>query len=726
MIRTRKRHASAPEGAANKSRTTQPAAAPSVAPPSVSQLSTNERNMATAEGEEEECIIDDIKLDVYKIQQQWLSSAAEIAPTPTSASTSATVANAKKTMTVQRTAENSEGVCLLDIDKHDGGGISASLRDCSQNIEKIKSNNGDGAQSMRLKLKPASVIKSEFNFDADELDMQETDSDEEGCPDVNFEEEFELIECEGDMDMYAPDWSNNLDGQRKVFINENYKGILEGAPKSSFSTYYFYKLLGGDGFFKSWSKCCNKRATEAFHSTTHFEEFTSKEMSIFYGICLQMGSSQLTTLAEYWECEAHHGFGGYSRKLSLDRFLQILKFLSFESLLPEEKSTKTDDQSEEKFVDLKPILKFFNERMESVYNCGRRIVLNEPIMYWKGRLHWANDMSLKFRSNAVMLHLLTEQSGLVLKILVDLENPQRKKDAHNSKSFLVQRLSIAMELLSEKLHKGHTVFASKYYGSYALCLELGKLGTYSSGLLEIQRFGNSKELVLKNLKQYQSEIRYADFIMMGKSRRREKNIYFYSSDCLVTKYIQTRGGLKIVKEIDWQLKTAPKIRAYLLDYQLALERTEMKWDKRLMIFVMHLVLFNAYLFFTTHAQSGTRSRSYQTFRQEIITSLLNPRFDLDSADDNDLELSMSESKLRKGFPDKSRAPQSLKLTEHLPIDVPNFNGQRVRKRCRICDKGGLKTFSKTCCGKCPGMPGLCVTPCFKMWHGQMQSTSGHN
>ncbi|XP_054726456.1 uncharacterized protein LOC129236224 [Anastrepha obliqua] len=571
------------------------------------------------ENEADERIIDEIKPDAYELQQQWFSQATE---------------SAAPTLTL-----------AASIFRIDDIGSDVAPDSLSGKVPVI----GKDAKKVPVtpkKLKPASVNRSDFCFDADEVDMQETDSDEEGYSDIDFEEEFEIIECDAGADMYAPEWSKESRVRRKVFSTKNLNGMLKGFPRFDSPTYYFYKLLGGLQFFKDWAECCNKRAKKTMVSSQkpirdHFEAFTMHEMSIFFGICLQMGSLQLTTLAEYWESQAHHGLSGFSSKMSLERFQFLLEVLNFKALHTEEESFKNDNNSGDNKIstDLKSFVCFFNNRMASVYNCGLQIILNEPVRYWKGKLHWVNDMNPKWRPNAILLHFLTEQSGLVLKILVDIEGPRQKQLARNSKELVMQRLSTAMELLKGRFKKGHFVFTSKYYGSVALCLELGKLGTLSSGFLDSQRFGNCKELVLKNLDHYQFETRFAAFMMMGKYRCLRKSFYFYSSDCLFISphEILVKHKPKLVSEIDWQLNTPEKIRAHMLDYQLALQRTEIKWERRLIIYVMQLFVLNAFLLYKAHAQKGRFLNkqnlfSYQTFRQDIIASLLTPRDEWSSID----------------------------------------------------------------------------------------------
>ncbi|XP_067644548.1 uncharacterized protein [Eurosta solidaginis] len=536
---------------------------------------------------------------------------------------------------------------------------------------------------------------------------------------------------DADADLYNPDWLEITPipyGAEIFYSNESDPGLRKEISKPSTATGFFYKLLGGSRFFQRLAESCNKEVMKPMTDmpiNEAIEEFNAKEMSIFIGICLQMGSMQLTTLSEYWECKAYYHVDGFANKICYQRFKTILEHLNFEDFQPD--NLKTADSYEDKFMKLRPALYFFNKRMEFLYNCGKDLVLNDPIIYWKGRMNWLKDMKEKFRRNAVLIHLLSEPSGFVHKIYMDKESDERKLMAKNSKELVIERLSIATELLKEKLHRGHTVFVPKYYGSYALALELSKFDTYCSGFLELTRFGNSKQLVLHQLRQYKYEVRYANCIMMGKyNGLHNKNLYFYTSipDYVYKNEFGIQNCLNMLKELAIKKKIPTELGTHMLSYQLALEHTEIKWDKRLMIYIIELMLQNAYILYNSDAKNGGSTNpnliSYQIFRQHIIASLLNPKFNWSNCNNEkdlvktiatDQSISLAEKMLE----------ENLQLLEmHKPKKLPPAEGKCMKKRCRMCNKTGFVAFSEVCCIICPGMPGLCQTPCFEIWHDRIQ------
>lgn len=241
---------------------------------------------------------------------------------------------------------------------------------------------------------------------------------------------------------------------------------------------------------------------------------------------------------------------------------------------------------------------------------------------------------------------------------------------------------------------GHVVYASKYYSSYALASALAKRETYCTGFLDCNRFGNSKELILTRLDKGCAVTRYAGDVMMAKYRHREKSFYFYSTNCadIFAKEEKSEQSslVDVVRELETLMCPPLNIRSKMQNCQFLFPCAEMKWDKRLMLYVINLIVLNAYILYTNQMSSrnGELPIRYEKFREEVIMSLLNT---------------------------------NLK-SDHIILIIPPIDGKVAKKRCQICRKGGIMTYSKYFCKTCPEMPGLCETPCFKIWHDQLKKS----
>ncbi|XP_036343264.1 uncharacterized protein LOC118752474 [Rhagoletis pomonella] len=536
--------------------------------------------------------------------------------------------------------------------------------------------------------------------DNDELHMQKSDSDEDGYSNIDFfDDNYQLIESDESVDEFDPVWGHALMQPSKVF-NFNGKCQESLTDDSIFENpiSYFDMVLGPRReFFTKLANSCSTRAAKTIANNSGFHSFTAKKLQIFIGICLQMSSFRLFEIEQYWSETDHFGFDGFGDKMSLEHFRMILDVLNFDMFKKSYSSARNPKSGKLANIlsDIKPLLDYFNKNMESVYSCDRRLILGEPLIYWKGKFNWLNEVRDKFRCNAVTLHFLTEPSGMLLKIVPDLEESERKQFTRNSKSLALQRSAIAMDLLKSKLGKGHFVYASKYYSSYALASALAKRQTYCTGFLDCNRYGNSKELILTRLDKGSAVARYAGDVLMAKYRHRENSFYFYSTNCADIfangEKSEESSLVDVVRELETLLCPPLNIRLKMQNCQLLFPCDEMKWDKRLMIYVINLIVLNAYILYMNqmsfrNIQSPMR---YEKFREEVIKSLLNT---------------------------------NLK-SDHIILILPPIDGKVAKKRCQICRKGGLTTYSKYSCKMCPGMPGLCETPCFKIWHDQLKKST---
>lgn len=467
--------------------------------------------------------------------------------------------------------------------------------------------------------------------------------------------------------------------------------------------HFFNHLLGyRSKFFTSLAQSCNLKGGSL--------ATTAEEMETFVGLSLLLSDVKLDHLADYWSSNKYYGFAGFSGKMSLDRYRQVLQCLNFDTQTGKAKAKGKDDF---------PLLSFINERMAEQHVCGQQLVLNDPITLWKGKFSYQADLPDKFRCNALVLHLLTEQSGLVVKLLPEIV---RREDSpawvRNSRQLVEHRNELGLKLV-EAHQGGRTVYASKFYGSYGLAHELAKRSTYCTGFLDRNRYGNSKALVHQQLAPNSIATSYATCLMMAKWRRRAKTLYFFSSDCLAIyakemSMQKTNARPKLIQELDWQLRPSSDSRQRLIHYQPGCQ--DLSTDKKLSIFLLNILVYNAHLLYLANAQNsrGLRLKSYSEFRVAIIKSLLR-----EEVANEPVAVSPQKTEKPEKSKDKQVAEDKTKTIRHEPAPIQQ-NGKPARKNCRYCHKGGMLQFSKLMCNTCPDKPGLCWEPCFRLWHEELK------
>ncbi|KAH8369231.1 hypothetical protein KR009_005006 [Drosophila setifemur] len=530
-----------------------------------------------------------------------------------------------------------------------------------------------------------------------EFDQHESDSDEDGYSELNYSAAD--VFCQDDPDVYDPNWTSHQEETRLLFkfLTPNQQTGLKGAKRFQCPQHYFNQLLGNRSkFFASLSQSFNLRGGAT----------NSEEVETFVALSLLMGDVKLNQLADYWNSSIYHGFSGFAGKMSLDRYRQLLAGINFESLMPEKSKEKNDF----------PLVNFINERMAEMYVCGQQLVLSEPITLWKGRFSIMEDLPIRFRCNSLVLHMLTEQSGLVVKLKPEIV---RREDSdawvRNSRKLVEHRNKLALKLMED--HRGgRTVYASKFYGSYGLAFEMAKQNTYCTGLLDRNRYGNSKALVHQPLTTNRIATSYAPPLMMGKWRRREKCLYFFSSDCLAIyakemSMQKTNARPKLIQELDFQLKQGSQSRQQLIQYQPSCQ--DLPTDKKMVIFLLNMLIYNAHLLYLANAQTvrGVRLKSYPEFRVAIIKSLLREEQITEP-------VTVSPRKI-EDKPEKIKEKKTAAGIRHEAVLIQH-NGKPAKKNCRNCHKGGMLQFSKYMCASCPDKPGLCQEPCFRLWHDQIK------
>ncbi|XP_017123982.2 LOW QUALITY PROTEIN: uncharacterized protein LOC108143913 [Drosophila elegans] len=541
-----------------------------------------------------------------------------------------------------------------------------------------------------------------------ELDHQESDSDEDGYSELNYQAAD--VFCQDEPDYYDPDWSSQQAGSRLLFQfpTPSHQTGLKFAKRFQGPIHYFNHMLGDRSrFFNLLAANCNQGRGEMDHPSLHA---TAEEMETFVALSLLMSDLKLERLSDYWSTNMFYGFVGFTGKMPLERYQQLLHNLNFDPEHPVKNKNKPKDF---------PLLTFINERMAELYVCGQQLVLNEPITLWKGRFSYHEDLPSKFRTNSLLLHMLTEQSGLVVKLLPEIVHQEDAQAwVRNSRQLVEHRTELALKLMQDH-HGGRTVYVSKFYGSYGLAHELAKRSTYCTGLLDRNRYGNSKALVHQRLDSNSISTSYAKSLMMAKWRRRAKSFYFFSSDCLAIyakelSMQKTNARPKLIQELDWQLRPGNESRQHLIHYQPACQ--EIPAAKKVGIFLLNILVYNAYLLYLANSQNprGGHLKSYSEYRVVIIKSLLK-----EEVISEPMTVSPHKADVQEKLKDKALVEAKLKAVRHEPVLIQQ-NGKPARKNCRHCHKGGMLQFSKFMCNSCPDKPGLCQEPCFRLWHEQLK------
>lgn len=177
---------------------------------------------------------------------------------------------------------------------------------------------------------------------------------------------------------------------------------------------------------------------------SRWKAITSAEMLIFIGLVLHNGTIRLNRLQDYWKRHPLFNLQCFSKHMSRDRFLLIMRCLHFAENAPA--GTRTN-----RLHKINPILTFFNEKMAALYYPQKELSLDESMVLWKGRLIFRQYIKNKKHRYDIKLYILTEPCGVILKTLVytgALDNISGK--GHTTK--------VVLDLMKDYLDSGHSLF----------------------------------------------------------------------------------------------------------------------------------------------------------------------------------------------------------------------------------------------------------------------------
>lgn len=77
------------------------------------------------------------------------------------------------------------------------------------------------------------------------------------------------------------------------------------------------------------------------------------------------------------------------------------------------------DQPQDRLYKIRPLINYFNNKINYIYYPNKELSLDETMVLWKGRLKFRQYIQNKRHKYGVKLCMLTESQGLILKFAID-------------------------------------------------------------------------------------------------------------------------------------------------------------------------------------------------------------------------------------------------------------------------------------------------------------------
>lgn len=515
-----------------------------------------------------------------------------------------------------------------------------------------------------------STVKRKRNDEADASPIEESDLEDSDFENSDLgDSDFEEPDIRSDVTLPSSNTENEEEWGDQGDIKEiQFTGTpgLSTLP-SGIWPIDFFNLLVDESFYELIVDQTNINASSMLLNVkkeksrlTDWKNIDIPELKKFIGLILHMGTIQMSRIQDYWKKHRLFDTTCFSRHMGRNRFLLILRCFNFGSQSEEQRSG---------FYKINPIVNYFNSKMSEVYYPEKELVLENFTLPLKEAVALLEEKKLR---PGIKLHILSENTGISLKINVD---SARGSANHNS---------IALDLLCENLNKGHSVFIDYYFSNVSLVRELLINNTFCTGML------THVKNISANLKNGEIIRKYSNGVVLGKWKS-GKEFNFISSQYL--------GELIISKDTSCEKPDAillynkfflaiarrnDKLATYSAD------KLAIKWYIKLWKQILEMLLLNS--FYLYNKCSGKKKMTFYEFRLDIIDNLLFENLQLNE-------------------------PITKSAADHLPKKLDRAaDGYVKRKRCRFCYKKGIRKNTPYFCPGCVDDPGLCIDPCFKLFH----------
>jgi hypothetical protein len=484
------------------------------------------------------------------------------------------------------------------------------------------------------------------------------------------------------------EWSYQRQQQTKVPIFSRPSGLLHERPNTPSQ---FFDLLFNAAFMTFLIDNINSCAIKLFEANnkihariTKWKPLCVPEFRVFLGLLFHMGTIKLARVVDYWSTDEQFQIGYFSKNMSRNRFLLILRCLNF----------TIDNGDESRLNKISGLVKHFNDIMASIFYPDKVLCIDESLVLWRGRLWCRQYMKGKAQKYGVKLYLLTDQFGCVLKVIV-----------YGGKADLVvggkdHVNKVVKNLLEGKLGVGHSVYMDNFYNSISLTIFLIEHDTHVTGTLRPNRKGLPMKIKNKKLAQQEKISCYSkNGISVTKwNDRREVIMVSSEHDGEWQEYLTKQNAIKSKPNVILQYnKYMGGVDNYdqMMSYYNPEHKT-IRWYKKLGIHIFSTMLCNAH---NLYNRFGEKTMPLYDFRQTVIRVLVS-------------------SGLANRLPSRPVTSPSLR---HASFKLPRDNKNRVkRKRCVMCYMSNKKRVNTTqYCPKCPTQPGLCPGKCFIDYHDKL-------
>lgn len=482
------------------------------------------------------------------------------------------------------------------------------------------------------------------------------------------------------------EWKTERDPSIVPIHFDGYEKKLKILPETN-EPYDYFKLIATDEFFTMLVRKINNYASKLLLNILDpksrlrlWKDVTVPEIKTFFGILFHMGTIKLNRVTDYWKKHPLFSLPAFSKYMSRNRFLLIMRSLNFE-----------DDLSDNMLSKINSLIHYFNQRMEEIYYPSKNLAIDESMVLFRGRIIFRQYLKGKKHPYGIKLYILTDEYGVVMKTIVYAGASDTLVGGANHTE------KVVLNLLSNYVNKGYSVYMDNFYNSVNLAQKLLTLKTYCSGTLRVNRKNNPKEVSQRKLKRGESIAKFnSSGICVLKWKDRRDVLMISSQHGSDMTSVTNRRGETVSKP-----EVIVKYNRYMggIDHQdqmlayYSCEHKTIRWYKKLGVHVFQQMLYNSY---TLHNIFSTK-KSFYDYRLEIIMKLLNTDV---------------EDTARGSIP-----KHQVHVLQQCSRKNDGTTRKILRRRCRQCwISKKVRKDTSYFCRDCPEQYGFCIKDCFKEYH----------
>ena len=467
----------------------------------------------------------------------------------------------------------------------------------------------------------------------------------------------------------------------------------------------------------------------------HWVDTTSRELFVFIALMLVMPLSKKHVLQHYWRIDPLIQTPMFGKYMTRDRFLLLLSFLYF----ADSENRNTGDR----IWEVREILSMFLSRYKKYFYPFQKMVVDESLLLYKGRLIFKQYIPSKRRRFGIKLFVLCDcDTGIVLDIIVytgtDIDIPKVSKNNPMGMSG-----AIIKKMMTPYLGRGHILYTDNWYTSPALSQFLHENNTGSCGTVRTNRkfmpkFNGPKTAVddPSSSDTEDDEMGTHSHQMTRKKRGKKKDLFvqreksdkvlavkwndrkpvhflstIHTGDIVSTNSVHYRTNKAIMKpdvvaDYIQNMRLVDKSDSQLSSVE-CLRKSNM-WYHKFFFHMIDITMLNAYNFWLVKKDvKPTKKLKLREFIYNVSYQLL-----------EEFGQPTSNIKGPRHAPQPDRTAGAEVFLRHHPVYTEEVNGKKRRLECYMCNHTTKRPRKRTRviiqCSEC--RTPLCVFGCFKEYH----------